>query len=105
MQFLVVAHDGKDPGALERRMKNRPAHLEGAHKLQDNGNFCMGGAIVDETDKMVGTAVICQFETRADLDAWLKSDPYVLGRVWDKIEVYPFRIAPHYNVPELKKAK
>ena len=101
MQFLVVAHDGKD--ALERRMKNRPAHLEGAHQKQVNGNFVLGGAIVDDADKMVGTAVICQFETRAELDQWLKTDPYVLGKVWEKIEVYPFRVAPHYHVPELKK--
>ncbi len=103
MQFLVVAHDGKDPGAQERRMKNRPAHLEGAHTLQENGNFVLGGAIVDGADKMVGTAVICQFESRAELDAWLKKDPYVLGKVWEKIEVFPFRVAPHYHVPEMKK--
>jgi uncharacterized protein YciI len=32
MQFLVVAHDGKD--ALDRRMKNRPAHLEGAQRTR-----------------------------------------------------------------------
>ena len=101
MQFLVVAHDGKD--ALDLRMKNRPAHLEGAHQMQVNGNFILGGAIVDGADKMAGTAVICQFETRAELDQWLKNDPYVLGKVWEKIEVYPFRVAPHYNVPEMKK--
>lgn len=105
MQWLVVAHDAKDSEALDRRMKNRPAHLDGAHKLQENGNLVMGGAILDESDRMVGTAAICQFETREELDHWLRTDPYVLGHVWQDITVLPFRVAPHYNVPELVKKR
>jgi len=103
MQWLVVAHDGKDEDALARRMAHRPAHLEGAHKLQEAGNLVMGGAILDDEGRMVGTAAICQFETRAELDHWLATDPYVLGKVWQEVTVLPFRVAPHYRVPALAK--
>lgn len=39
MQFLLVAYDGTDPRALERRMKIRPEHLEKVAVLKKQGNF------------------------------------------------------------------
>lgn len=33
MRFLVVARDGTDEGALERRRKTRPSHLESIDPL------------------------------------------------------------------------
>lgn len=42
---------------------------------------------------MIGSAVIVDFPSRAELDDWLKNDPYVTGGVWQKIEVRPFRAA------------
>jgi len=37
MQFLLVAFDGTDPGALDRRMKVRQAHLENVANLKSLG--------------------------------------------------------------------
>ena len=37
MQFLVVAKDGTDEGALERRRRTRPTHLESIAPLVDGG--------------------------------------------------------------------
>jgi uncharacterized protein YciI len=99
MQWLIIARDGTDPGARERRLAARAAHLEGASKMQAAGHFLIGGALLDEAGAMIGSAAVVQFETRAALDDWLRGDPYVTGDVWRHIEVLPYRVAPHYDLP------
>ena len=93
MQFLIVAHDGTDDGALDRRMAVREAHLEGAAKRAASGMTICGGALLDDDGKMIGSASIVEVESRAELDAWLATDPYVTGDVWRNITVTPFRRA------------
>ena len=94
MEFLVIAYDGTDPDALARRMAAREAHLAGARDLAAAGHMIEGGAILDESGTMIGSAAIVDFPSRADLDAWLERDPYVTQGVWQKIEIRPFRRAP-----------
>ncbi len=93
MQFLIIAKDGTDEGALERRMKVREAHLEGVRKMRTQGEFIAGGAILDDDGKMVGSSMIVEFSSREAMDAWLRNDPYVTGGVWKEIDVRPFKLA------------
>ncbi|MFP6743231.1 MAG: YciI family protein [Alphaproteobacteria bacterium] len=93
MQFLIVAHDGTDDEALDRRMAVREAHLEGARKRAASGMTIHGGAMLDDDGKMIGSASVVEVESRAELDAWLETDPYVTGDVWRNITVTPFRRA------------
>ena len=93
MQFLLVAFDGTDPGALERRMKVRPDHLEKVAVLKKSGNFLLGGAILDEDEKMIGSMIVYEFPDRSALDKSLKNEPYITGGVWQKIEIRPYRLA------------
>ena len=93
MQYLVTAYDGTDPDAPARRQAVREAHLAGARRLTAEGRILIGGAILNDSGEMIGSAVIVDFPSRAELDDWLKSDPYVTGGVWQKIEVIPFRAA------------
>jgi uncharacterized protein YciI len=99
MQWLIIARDGSDAAAPERRQAARPAHLENAARLQASGHLLVGGALTDDDGRMIGSAAVAQFATRAELDAWLRSDPYVTGGVWQDIEVIPYRVAPHYDFP------
>ena len=99
MQWLIIARDGSDPDAPKRRQAARAAHLENAARLQARGHLLIGGALTDETGQMIGSACVAQFETRAALDRWLASDPYVTGEVWQDIQVLPYRVAPHYDLP------
>jgi uncharacterized protein len=99
MQWLIIARDGQDPAAPERRRAARPAHLENAARLQARGHLLVGGALTDEAGTMTGSAAVAQFATRAELDRWLATDPYVTGGVWQDIEVIPYRVAPHYDFP------
>ena len=92
-QYVVIAYDGTDAAALDRRMAARPAHLENVKPMVDSGQLVAGGAILDDAGRMIGSVSICDFADRAGLDHWLATDPYVTGNVWQKTEVKPFRVA------------
>jgi uncharacterized protein len=104
MQWLIIARDGKDEEAARRRLAARPAHLENAARLQARGHLLIGGALVNDAGRMIGSACIAQFATREELDEWLRTDPYVTEGVWRDIEVMPYRVAPHYNFPALPRS-
>ena len=93
MQFLLIAFDGTDPEALDRRMKVRPDHLENVADLKKKGKFILGGAILDDNGKMIGSMIVYDFPDRAALDECLQSEPYVTGDVWRKIDIRPYRLA------------
>lgn len=93
MQFLLLAYDGDDQGASERRMKVRAEHLEKIEILKRSGEFLFGGAILSDTGIMIGSMIVYEFPDRDALDERLKSEPYITGGVWKKIEIKPFRLA------------
>jgi len=92
MQFLIVAYDGTDPEAKQRRMNARPAHLEGVAKLKEAGNWINGGAILDEKGEMIGSTLYLQFPSRKELEQWLENDPYTTGSVWSKVAIETIRL-------------
>lgn len=91
--YLVVARDGSDEGALARRMAAREAHFASSKPMVECGQMVSGGAILDDNGKMIGSAMMVNFKTRAELDAWLARDPYTIGDVWRTVEVTPMLIA------------
>jgi uncharacterized protein len=93
LQYVIIAEDGKDEQALERRAEVRPLHLAGAKKLKENNNFVFGGATLDDAGNMRGSIMIVQFENEAQFRNWYASEPYITGGVWKVIEVKKFRVA------------
>lgn len=91
MEFLVIAMDGTDEGAHERRMAARADHLEGITRLKEAGRFVAGGAILDDDGKMIGSAVILDCPDRESAEAAVADDPYSKGDVWRDITIRPFR--------------
>ena len=83
MQFMIKAYDG--PNVLDKRLAVRPRHLEGMKRLGRH-IICAGG-LLDEEGKMKGSALVLEFESRAALDDYLASEPYVTEGVWEKVEV------------------
>jgi len=43
---------------------------------------------------MIGSTMIVDFESRKELDQYLESEPYVTGKVWQKIDITPCKIPP-----------
>ncbi|MGE5420390.1 MAG: YciI family protein [Chloroflexota bacterium] len=97
MQFLLTAFDGEDAGALERRMSVREEHLQKIENLKRSGGFLLGGAILDDNGKMIGSMILYEFPDRKSLDEKLQDEPYITKNVWKKVEIRPFRLAtiPH----------
>lgn len=88
MQFLVRAYDGE--GKLDKRMEVRPRHIEGMKKLDEH--IISAGGLLDDEGKMKGSALIMDFETRKELDDYLAGEPYVVEKVWEKIEIEPINV-------------
>jgi uncharacterized protein YciI len=93
MQFLLIAYDGTDAGATDRRMKSRPEHLEKIAVVKKEGEFLCGGAILDDSGNMIGSMILYEVPDRATLDERLGNEPYIYNKVWEKIEIRPFRMA------------
>jgi uncharacterized protein YciI len=93
MQFLLIAYDGTDPKALERRLKVREEHLEKIGRLKKDGKFLFGGAILDVDGKMIGSMIVYDYPDRRSLDERLKEEPYFTQGVWKKVDIQPFRHA------------
>ena len=73
-------------------------------RLQAEGHLLIGGALLGDDGGMIGSAAVAEFDSREALDEWLRTDPYVTGDVWRDIEVLPYRVAPHYDFGQPKKA-
>jgi uncharacterized protein len=92
-QYLLVAHDGDAPNALEKRMEVRPRHFEYARRMKAEGKIIVGGAQLSDDGKMKGSAVILNFDDENDLQEYLKNEPYILEGVWTNYTITPFRVA------------
>jgi uncharacterized protein YciI len=85
------------PGSLERRLQNRPAHLERLKALQSEGRLVLAGphpAIDSEDSGSVGfsgSLIVAEFPSQDAAVAWAVADPYCLANVFSKVTVKPFR--------------
>jgi uncharacterized protein YciI len=92
-QFLILTDDYKDPDALSRRLSVRETHLQRMREEKVKGNFIVGGAKLNDQGNMHGSMLVVQLENEDEVKKWVEEDPYVTGKVWEKIEILPFRIA------------
>lgn len=97
MQYLLIAHDYKDDKALERRMAVREKHIALGNALRDEGKLLYGVAMLDDQQKMKGSVYICEFASREELDQWLKTEPYVVSKVWEDIQITPCKVGPTFS--------
>ena len=83
MQVILTAYDGK--GMLEKRMQVRPRHLENLGQIK--GKILCAGGLLDEEGSMKGSVMVMEFDHPDDFDAYLKSEPYIQEKVWERIEI------------------
>jgi uncharacterized protein YciI len=92
-QYIVTGYDFTDAEALPHRMGVRPHHLDAAASLKKTGNYVLGGAILNDEGKMIGSVMILQFETEEELEAWKQNEPYITRGIWESVDVKPFKVA------------
>jgi len=87
------------PGALEKRMANRPAHVERLKALQDQGRLVLAGPhpAIDAADPgpagFSGSLIVAEFASLDAATAWASQDPYCMAGVFARVTVKPFRKA------------
>jgi uncharacterized protein YciI len=42
---------------------------------------------------MIGSTMIMQFENEEELDAWKQSEPYITQKIWETVDIKPFKVA------------
>ena len=93
MQFLLLAYDGENK--LAKRLEVRPQHLANLANLanlpSDAHVICASGLLTEE-GQMKGSAMVMDFPDRASLDDYLRTEPYVVAGVWEKITVEPMNV-------------
>ena len=95
MHFIVIAFDGKDEQAIERRIAAREDHLKEAKEMFDSGKWLYAVGILNDAGVPIGSMVVCDFSSREELEnQWLKREPYIIGNVWEKIEIRRAQTAP-----------
>jgi len=91
MQFLILANDATDEGALERRMSVRQQHLDALKPLVDAGRVEIGGVILDDEGTIRGSMLVVEAEDEASVRALVEQDIYVRENVWGDVQIRPFR--------------
>jgi len=97
MQFVVIGYDENDDQALDRRLAARDAHLALSDEAVQTGEQILGAALLNDDDNMCGSVMVVDFPSRDELDAWLENEPYIKGKVWEKVKVYPCKIGPSFS--------
>ena len=102
MQFLVIGKDGNDKDAKSRRLKAREAHLKLGDEMEATGVRWYGCVMTDDSGEMIGSMAVMDFPSEAELNLWLEQEPYVVGKVWETVEVYKCNVKKpwKFNRPE-----
>ena len=90
MQFLILAYDGENK--LAKRLEVRPQHLANLANLPSDAHVICAGGLLTEEGQMKGSAMVMDFPDRASLDDYLRTEPYVVAGVWEKITVEPMNV-------------
>jgi uncharacterized protein YciI len=99
MQFIVLAYDGVDENALARRMAAREAHLKLGKEMHDAGKWLYAAGILNDEGQMIGSMIVCDFPSRSEMQKqWLGREPYIAGKVWQKIDIRSAQTAPFCTV-------
>ncbi len=89
----MIAHDGTDQDAAARRTKVKEEHLARARQMKQQGHLVEGGALLGPEGQIIGSTLYTRFDTLEELNRYLSSDPYTVGGVWLRTEIYPIKLA------------
>jgi uncharacterized protein YciI len=98
MQFVIIAYDGTDEGAQDRRLRVRDQHIAVGDEMVRLGKALFGAALLDDAGVMIGSMRVVDWASREELEKWLREEePYVTGDVWRDVTIRPCRVGPSYE--------
>lgn len=84
MKFVILGFDGPD-GQAKRKI-HRPAHLANLEPLVRQGRVILAGPLTDKT----GSLIVIEAESQAEVETFMKTDPYVIHGIFERVEIHPF---------------
>ena len=85
--FVLTCID--KPGALDKRMAAREAHLA---YVRGSGVARLGGPFLDEAGGMAGSMLIIEADDLAAAKAFSAADPYLTAGVFEHVDVREFKV-------------
>ena len=86
--YVIICIDKTN--SLDTRMAARDAHLAYA-KANEHALIRIGGPFLSEDGTMNGSMLIVEADDRANVDAFVKNDPYGKAGLFDRVEVRPWK--------------
>ena len=88
MKYVLICEDKKD--SLDVRLGNRDKHLAYLGELADRVRLA-GPMLSDDGESMVGSMLIIEADSAAEIQAIADADPYALAGLFEKVTIRPFR--------------
>src|SRR5207302_8693594 len=90
MLFVIHAADKKDGMATRAKFyRAHRIHLDQAEDHQVNV-VTAGTLLADDGETPVGSVFVIDASSRAAVDAFARSDPYHVNRVWERIQIHGY---------------
>jgi len=86
--FVVYALD--KPGRESARMEARAAHRARLREHDHPLTVRVGGPLLDDAGRMIGTMLIVEAGTQREVEAFIAGDPYVASDVYASVAVHPY---------------
>ena len=87
MIFAILLMDR--PGTAQLRIEVRPEHR--AYLAKQAERMAFAGPLSSEDGKtIVGSLLVMDFPSRADIDTWLKDEPFTKAGIYEKPIIHVF---------------
>lgn len=87
MKYLIMAYDGTDEHAAARRANARDAHMILAEEMRRKKELLYAAVLLDDDENAIGSMRIIDMPSKARLEEWLDTEPYLTEKVWETIEI------------------
>ncbi|WP_424810441.1 YciI family protein [Roseococcus sp. YIM B11640] len=94
MGYAIIAWDGTDKDALDRRMAVRDRHIAVITRWAEQGRLSLGFPTFRADGSVAGSIMILGEEDEVGAKEYLQEEPFAREGVWQSYEARPFRIAP-----------
>jgi uncharacterized protein YciI len=81
---VILGFDGPEGSA--RRKLHRSAHLARMDELDAEGRVILAGPLTDGA----GSLIVIEADSLAEVEAFIKDDPYVVHGIFERYEIHPF---------------
>ena len=87
MLYSIYCYDKND--SFERRRSLRNDHISYLKKFEKQ--IVLAGPLLNENEEPLGSLLILNFLSKREAETFSKNDPYFLGGLFKKIEIFKFK--------------